>query len=91
MAEDFICQTYSLQFAGEDRTGAIKMGWDFITIKIKNFCFDFPLRTIVHLRSNIYFPSRCSIRYPSEIPVIFQPSPRYGVWTRGWKLRFMFD
>ena len=67
--------------------------WDgiLITIKIKNFCFDFPLRTIVHLRSNIYFPSRCSIRYPSEIPVIFQPSPRYGVWTRGWKLRFMFD
>ena len=28
MAEDFICQTYSLQFIDEDRTGAIKMGWD---------------------------------------------------------------
>ena len=28
MAEDFIFQTYSLQFTDEDRTGAIKMGWD---------------------------------------------------------------
>lgn len=40
-AEDFISQTYSLQFTGEDRTGAIKMDGIFITIKIKNFCIEF--------------------------------------------------
>ena len=28
MAKDFICQTYSLQLTDENRTGAIKMGWD---------------------------------------------------------------
>ena len=54
MAEDFICQTYSLQFTDEDRTGVSKWDGILITIKIKNFHgFDFPLRTIVHLRSNV--------------------------------------